>query len=118
MRAKRSRGEAPFVQEEPQFVQGGQTQSGHRYSPTENRGKTGVSHPRPSSPNQTFADGLMLGEQEEILNQWPPEPMFQMPADEIIADWDTQPPNHRKSTQKIPCLKPGGNQLSITMTST
>ena len=53
-----------------------------------------------------------------MLNQWLPEPMFQMPADEILLTGTTHPPNPQMSTPMIPCPRPGGNQLSTTMTST
>ena len=43
---------------------------------------------RPPSPNQTFADGLILRGQEEAPDPNPLRPLLQMPADVVLADED------------------------------
>ena len=77
-RAKRTRGEGPSAPDEPQFIQGGETQSGGGLMPPF----------RPPSPNQTFADGLILRGQEEAPDPNPLRPLLQMPANVVLADED------------------------------
>ena len=102
---KRTRGEDPPAPEEPHFIQGEEPIQGEDYPPPP---------VRLLSPNQTFADGLILQNQEEPPDPDPLWPLLQMPVNAILANED-YPTAEWPGNTPSPAEQPGVDTETVEM---